>query len=522
MKKMFLLLAMCLYISCGLYAAPADSSLLVVTTTHGKIQGTYENDISVWRGVHYAKPPVGALRFRDPQPLDNWTGIQKTTEYGAICPQMRRAMREVQPQNEDCLFLNVWSPAADGKKRPVMFWVHGGGFLAGSGSANLYDGAELAKNGDVVVVTINYRLGPLGFLYFKDLKGGNEFDNNLGIKDQVAALKWVKENIAAFGGDPDAVTIFGESAGGVSVLTLMTLPSAKGLFGKVIAESGPPDDLWTPQIATDITKRYLAILHISPDSISRLRAVPVDTLSSALEVLMHELISKPSLIKTFAPTIDGSYIPTGLLDAVKQGRADNIPLLIGTNRNEANLFAMKRLNMAPKSAKELAPYMTKIKPETRNAILATYKNYPHRSGVLDLMTDGIFTVPTIRLASEQSKHSATYMYRFDWCSTPLKMVGLRACHGLEIPFVFGTFRSGTGKMLSTMANKKVIARVSKQIQTAWLSFVRTGNPGAQQLANWKKYDAAEHPTLIFDKTTTLATDPNGLQRKAWADVNIFE
>ena len=222
--------------------APLDSNSLVVQTHQGKLRGTMDKNICVWRGVRYAKAPVAELRFHAPQQVESWSGVKNATEFGASAPQVKNSLVGDELKSEDCLFLNIWSPAADGKKRPVMFWIHGGGFVIGSGSASLYNGVNLANHGDVVVVTINYRLGSLGFLYFETeaaRKAG--FENNLGMKDQIAALQWVKENISAFGGDPNQVTIFGESAGGTSVETLLACPAARGLFKGAIAESGPAD-----------------------------------------------------------------------------------------------------------------------------------------------------------------------------------------------------------------------------------------------------------------------------------------
>lgn len=230
---------------------------LVVETKQGRLRGETDRNSCVWRGIKYAE----AERFGVPKPVKHWEGVKDVTEFGVIAPQAKSSITPDGLQGEDCLFLNVWSPAADGKKRPVMFWIHGGGFVIGAGSAPLYYGNNLSNNGDVVVVTINYRLGPLGFLYFKnEVCGKDSVENNLGIRDQIAALQWVKENIAAFGGNPDNVTIFGESAGGTSVETLLSVNSAKGLFHRAIAESGPPAIIWSPEIAMSVTKKFCSIL----------------------------------------------------------------------------------------------------------------------------------------------------------------------------------------------------------------------------------------------------------------------
>jgi len=503
--------------------AGVDTSALLVKTAQGLVKGTTSQGICIWKGIPYAKAPVGNLRFRDPQPADNWTGVKDATAFGPVALQMKRVLIGNEKQSEDCLFLNVWSPAADGKKRPVMVWIHGGGFVGGSGSQDLYDGAQLSKKGDLVIVSMNYRLGPLGFLYFNDLPGSKgNFDSNLGIKDQVAALKWVKENIAAFGGDPAQVTIFGESAGGISVETLMSIPATQGLFKRAIVESGPAGDVWSPVLATRLTNIFLKELNISTDSLSKLRNVPADSISTAMLRLMKAMKADPTLPKTCAPTVDGSYIPHDLLTAIQSGQSKGVDLLIGTNKDEANLFAMKRLKMAPINEEQLKPYMVRFKAEDQNKLKAAYKGYPSKSSILALITDGIFTMPSARFAELQSAHANTYMYRFDWASKPIKAVGLGACHGIELPFVFGSFNTKLGKKILLFADTKRIHELSNEIQQDWINFARTGNPNNPGTDNWKKYEPSVRTTLIFDKKNYTCTDPNCDQRKAWGTLNIFE
>ena len=504
-------------------AATTDTSRLIVKTEQGLVRGALTENVFVWKGIRYAKAPVGALRFSAPQQPDNWTGVKDATAFGLVATQMRRGLVGKTPQGEDCLSLNIWSPGADGKKRPVMFWIHGGGFIGGAGSSDLYDGTQMVQKGDVVLVTINYRLGPLGFLYFNDLPGGKgNFDNNLGIRDQVAALKWVKQNIAAFGGDPNAVTIFGESAGGISVETLMALPEAKGLFKKAIVESGPAGDVWSPATATRFTKLFLNELRVPTDSLAKLRTIPVDSFNSAMVRLFKIIKADPTLPKTMAPTVDGSYLPVDLLTAIKNGTSGNVDLLIGTNHDEATLFALKRLQMAPVTEAQLKPYMVRFKTDEQKRLIEAYKNYPSRNGILELITDGIFTMPSVNFAELQSAHAPTYMYRFDWTSQPLKWVGLRSCHGLELPFVFGTFKTSLGKKVLLLSNHKKIFRISAEMQQAWINFAKTGNPNYNSSADWKPYNASARNTLIFDKKNYTCTDPKCDQRKAWGTLNIFE
>jgi para-nitrobenzyl esterase len=516
----------CLIGGLSVHTFAADNNTLVgstVTTRQGLVRGTTQDSVCVWRGIPYAKQPVGDLRFRAPQAPESWSGIKEATVFTHVAPQTRRATKETIKQGEDCLSLNVWSPAADGKKRPVMVWLHGGGFLVGSGGSPLYDGINLAKNGDVVVVTINYRLGALGFLYFDEIKGNKSgFDNNLGIRDQVAALQWVKENIAAFGGDPDMVTIFGESAGAVSVLTLLNVPSAKGLFKRAIVESGSPEFLWQPKTATELTVRYMKMLGISPDHIEDLKTVNKDTLVFVMDRLISQLMHEPTTVKILWPTIDGIFIPGDLMSAIAAGRAAGVDVMIGTNKDEATLLALKRIGITPKNAEGLAPYLANIDSSARRQLTSTYKNYPHKRGVMDMTTDGIFVMPSIKFSEVQTTYASTYMYRFDWSSPLLKMVGLRACHGLELPFVFGTLDKGPGKLFAIGASKKTIRRISQQMQQSWINFARYGNPNGSSPAVWEKYNSTNRYTMIFDKKSYVSNDPSDFHRKAWGNLSIFK
>lgn len=499
-----------------------DTGRLVVSTKQGLLEGIKENGVSVWKGIPYAKAPIGDLRFKAPQPAENWTGVKKADKFGNIAMGYKRSKKDQQEQSEDCLFLNIWSPAADAKKRPVMFWIHGGGFISGSGSSDLYDGAHLANKGDVVVVTINYRMGPFGFLYFDGLPNHEGFENNLGIKDQVAALKWVHDNIASFGGDPNNVTIFGESAGAISVQTLMAVPSAKGLFQKAIAESGAPKNIWGPEFSSAFTKRYLQLVGVDTAHLEKLKTINADTMAVAMRKLLDMICIEATPNKTIAPTLDGSFLPQNLMEAIQSGSAANVPLLIGTNKDEATLFALKSLNMAPRTAKGLIPYVSRFSPEQQKNLLSAYKNYPHKSGVLSIITDGVFAMPSMQFAALQSEKAPTYMYRFDWSSTPLNIAGLRACHGVELPFVFGNFNTRVGKLVLLMAKKKDIYKIADEMQQAWINFARTGNPNSSNAVNWMVYNVNQRSTLIFNRKQSTVNDPDASRREAWGALNIFE
>lgn len=499
-----------------------DSTSLVVQTAYGQLRGTTDKDVLVWKGIPYAAAPVGPLRFKSPVKPAVWNDVKTAVEFGPTAPQTGSVFTEGGAQDEDCLYLNVWSPGTDAKKRPVMVWIHGGGFVVGSGSTDLYNGAKLSATGDVVVVTINYRLGILGFLHFDEKQSANgEFENNLGIRDQIAALQWVKENIAAFGGDPTQVTIFGESAGGTSVETLLACKDARNLFTRAIAESGPAAILWQPSTAQDLTTRYLAYLGISADSLHLLKTLPVDTLEAAQELLMDYMIKKTPN-KVFSPTIDGKLLTTDIFQCLSPVQSGNVSVMIGTNKDEATMFASKRLKMAPDNAKDLErEFFYVLKPEEQKRITAAYKSYPRKRAVLDLLTDAVFRIPAIRLAECQSMHAPVYMYRFEYSSFLLNLSGKRSFHGLEIPFVFGNTDGKIGRILSLISTKKNTATLTQSMQTAWLNFARYGTPNGTGEEVWKPFNTNERATMVFDKKTRLVLDPDAEQRMAWEGVKYY-
>ncbi|MDF2789648.1 MAG: carboxylesterase, partial [Neobacillus sp.] len=302
----------------------------IVESAYGKLQGEQINGVFTWKGIPYAKPPVGPLRFRAPELPYSWEGIRDATSFGPVAPQSQREIMEffgndISNMSEDCLYLNVWSPAADDKKRPVMIWIHGGAFVSGSGSSSWYDGASFAAQGDVVVVTINYRLDIFGFLHLGEI-GGEEYatSGNCGIQDQVAALQWVRENIAAFGGDPNNVTIFGESAGAMSIGVLLGFPSAQGLFHKAILQSGAAANVHSSEKAIKIAGQLLATLQVEPSNLSNLEELPVEQLIQA-----SDLVPPMSL----GPVIDGVSLPRHPEEAIADSSAKDVTILIGTNKD---------------------------------------------------------------------------------------------------------------------------------------------------------------------------------------------
>ncbi|MCG3165218.1 MAG: Para-nitrobenzyl esterase [Bacteroidia bacterium] len=507
------------FISVAFYFSKAvnpDTTGLIVATHQGLLRGTTDNDVRVWRGVRYAQPPIGELRFKAPQPLSFQQGITDATAFGTVSPQTVLTMGSSEKQSEDCLFLNIWSSKKKTEKKPVMFWIHGGGFSIGSGSDEMYNGSRLSKNGDVVVVTFNYRLGPFGFLYLDHLKNDSlPFENNLGLRDQVAALKWVNENIASFGGDPDNITIFGESAGANSVLALLASPDAKGLFQKAIVQSAASVGQTSIENAKKMTAEYLQLLNITTDNISRLFTISADSLLAASDRLFEKVIAEVGDLITFAPVSGTDFLPFDPEVAIAKGFASGIPVMIGTNKDEANLFSKSKPALIKPEVETVNKYMRSTgKAECINEITCLYPEYPSPRAILSMITDGIFQIPAYKIADAQSNFASAYSYRFDWTSLPIRLIGLGACHGLELPFIFSSFQSDAGKRIMQASSNRKVKNMSKQMQNAWINFARTGKPGSETRI-WPEYNTQTRPTLIFDNTIKIVSDPIAKLRQGW-------
>jgi len=398
---------------------------ITVETTHGPVRGERLAGHQRFRGIPYAAPPVGALRFAAPQPPKPWQDARDAGEYGdsAVQPKSPLPGMTVGPQSEDCLSLNIFTPAADGARRPVLFWIHGGGFVTGGSSQALYEGRALVERGDVVLVTVNYRLGVLGYLDLPELDGATA---NAGQLDQIAALRFVRDNIERFGGDPRNVTIFGESAGGMAVSALLAMPAARGLFHKAIAQSGAAAATLDRDTAAQVTDTWLRHLGLTRATAAGLRDKTSGELLAAQLATTGEL-RHARIFLVNAPVVDDDSLPIHPLRAVREGAAADIPFMTGTTRDEWRLFEMPSLMKDLDAAgivKRLAPQLPEVADVER--LVAIYAEVrgenPARSDEakaihLALQTDRLFRVPAIRLAEAQSAHQpATFMYRFDWTS----------------------------------------------------------------------------------------------------------
>ncbi len=489
---------------------------MIVATRSGKVEGIERNGVHVFRGIPYATPPVGALRWRPPQPEQPWDGVRDATQFSAQSAQTEFAMTammgaEQPPNSEDSLYLNVWTPACDDVRRPVMFWIHGGAFIWGAGDTPWYDGTNFARHGDVVVVTLNYRLGPFGFMHLGDLFPELDGSGNLGLLDQIAALEWVRDCIGAFGGDPQHVTIFGESAGGASVGTLLGTPSARGLFTGAIPQSGAASWTSTREHATKVASTIVRNLGVKPGDLDALLAVSTaDILRAQPDFRENGVNSLP-----FQPTVDGITLPEPPLDAITRGNAAGVHVLTGTNRHEMTLFRVADTSLGSLGEDGVRERLRRVVGEQADAIFETYRKIrPDASSQelwLDLATDVVFRIPAIRLLEAQATHAPVWSYLFTW-ETPVFGGMLKSTHALEIPFVFDNLDPDTEIFTGTSPDRQVIADA---MHRAWIAFARSGDPNHSGLPTWPRYDTETRATMRFDTTIEVVNDPLGVERAAF-------
>ncbi len=420
--------------------------------------------------------------------------------------------------------MNVWTPRSDNARRPVMVWIHGGAFILGSGATSLYAGERLAKRGDVVVVTINYRLGALSFLNWQSICDREDRPpTNLGIRDQVAALEWVRDNIEAFGGDSGNVTVFGESAGAMSIGTLLGVPAARGLFHKAILQSGAAHNISTEDKAARVAEYFIDALEVHDPTPEKLLDLPVTQLMQAQARTTFRIGLEDGMM-AWQPSIDGDLIPEQPLLAIDRGDVADIPILIGTNRDEFKLFTFadrNRMNDTQfvERVRRIAHRAGADEDRIVERLMGTYGT---RTGERDpganqrwvtLQSDRIFHYPATRLADAQSVHQPnTYSYLFEW-RLPLLGKALGACHGLEIPFVFGTLRAGV--MRAGLVADRTIGPLSDSMQRAWSSFARSGKPELGDGSEWPAYEHQQSYTMSLGTGRNVLRDPHEAAREFW-------
>lgn len=471
-----------------------------VSTTGGSVDGVLRDGVSAWLGLPYAAAPVGALRFCAPQPVVPWSGVRPAHRFAGAATQSTSLTSRAKPLGaavgEDCLYLNVYSPAADDGRRPVLIWIHGGAYTSGSGA--LYSGGHLAALGDIVVVTVNYRLGIFGFV---DLASAidAEVPANLGIRDQVAALEWVRENIGAFGGDPDRVTVAGESAGSVSVSLLLCAPSARGLFRSAIMESGSYSLVHGEQVRTEVAARYIVELGLTSGDGSALWELPAARLLAAQEVVDKAF---PGTVAA-APWFDGELVPGSLAKAQAAVRPE-VAVLAGTNHDEVTLFQRLPGDIVPWQRRAIEARLRVAMGDTQTTDLLG--RYPDTGeGNRALGTDFNFGMATLHFAERHvTAGGHAYYYRFD-AAVPL----LGATHAAELAYLW----DWKGIPAFVLRGFPTAAR-----QSHWVSFVRDGEPGA----DWPAFELPERATKIFDPTgDRVASDPSSYRRAGWGGMDVM-
>jgi len=503
----------------------------IVSTRYGRLEGEEQDGLTVFKGVPFAAAPAGVRRWLAPQKPAPWTGVRDARRFGAaahqnpVTNQALAAMKIEQAHAEDCLNLNLWTPGVDSARRPVMVWIHGGGFTIGAGSQEVYNGSFLARRGDVVVVTINYRLGPLGFLRLNDVTGGRiPSSGNEGLLDQVAALEWVRDNIAEFGGDPDNVTIFGESAGGMSVGALLAMPLARGLFHKAIAQSGSCDTVSSVARANRTAQRVLVKLGVAADDIDAIRALPVAQLLTGVCGPDGKTPDR-ELGMAYQPVVDGTVIPRELIEMVTQGSAAGVAVMVGSNLEEWKLFSAldPRTNQVDRAG--LIKWLSKrLTVDFASSVVATYERARAAAGASIALpelysaieTDRVFRMPGVRLAEILGRREPrVYNYLFTWRSPAMGGV-LGSCHALEIGFVFGT--NHLVGMNHFAGEGPAADKLAGEMQDAWLAFARDGDPGCASLGAWPGYTEERRATMLFGETSRVADAPFDEERRAWDGV----
>jgi para-nitrobenzyl esterase len=503
--------------------------VVVVVTSLGPIEGSERDRHLAFLGIPFAAPPLASLRFRAPEPHAPWSPTLETKTFRAAAPQGFEFAPGVKidgPQSEDCLYLNVFTPAADSRKRPVMFWVHGGAFTVGTAGVELYDGGALASRGDVVVVTANYRVGALGFGVLPESTGWGA-RANLGLLDLVAALRWVRDNIASFGGDPENVTLFGESAGGTCVSLLTVMDEASGLFRRAIVQSGTgPVRLARLDRAAETGGRLLYELGLTAAQSERLQSISLPELMRAQAVVEADAATWPH----FYPVLDGLTFKEHPRDSLAAGKAKHIPLLIGTNRDEWNLFAAPEVaawgrplakadavdslaSKLPRAARERALGMLEVYRASRAA-----RGLPQDARALLRALEGDlrFRIPSLRWAEAHvASGGSTFMYLFTYGSPGLRGA-LGACHALEIAFVFGTLTAPNQERFAGKGPE--VQALSRRMMDAWLAFARTGEPADSPWGAWPRYELERRATMRIDLQSELVTAPFDEERLAWDGV----
>ncbi len=500
-----------------------EGAPVTVETSYGRVRGTDVAGIKTFKGIPYGASTAGRNRFKPPVAPAKWTGVRDALAYGPSAPQREPGVgRNASPiavaaaglpaESEDCLVLNVWTPAlGDGRKRPVMFWCHGGGFTTGSGSSPVTEGANLARRGDVVVVTINHRLNILGFTALEEA-GGSEFagSGDAGMLDIVFALQWVRENIARFGGDPGTVMIFGQSGGGRKVSTLLAMPSAKGLFHRAIIESGATLKLVEREQGARVAHELMSTLGIPKGQARELQKLPLDKIMGAYFQVVRRM-NVDQMTQGFSPLVDGTFIPSHPFHPVASSVSADVPVMLGSTRTELTSSAQPA-DFELSDAEMRSRIRGLIGAHANTAIDVYQKANPGASAsdiYFLIASDHRYSGPVMKIAERRAAlgKGPVYLYYFRW-ETPVDGGRLKSPHTIEIPFAFDNVKAAARL---TGGGPEAIA-LADRVSDTWIAFARTGDPNTSKLPRWTPFNATDRPTMVIDNESRLVNDPIREQR----------
>jgi para-nitrobenzyl esterase len=501
----------------------AQGDSLVAETTYGRVRGAEVNGIKVFKGIPYGASTAGKNRFMPPAAPAKWSGVRDALNYGPSAPQSEPGARRtpsaiavaaagLPAESEDCLVLNVWTPAVhDNRKRPVMFWCHGGGFASGSGSSPVTEGSNLARRGDVVVVTVNHRLNVLGFTSLEEV-GGPEFasSGDVGMMDIAAALRWVRDNIAEFGGDPNTVMIFGQSGGGRKVATLLAMPSARGLFHRAIIESGATLRLVEPAQGTRVARELMSTLGIARDRVRDLQTVPLDRLMSAYFEVVRRM-NVDQMTQGFSPLVDGTVVPQHPFHPTASAVSADVPVMLGSTRTELTSSAQEADFSLTDAA--MRARIRQLLGSHADEAIRVYQNANPGATSSDIYfliaSDYRYSGPVMKIAERRAAlgRGPVYLYYFRW-ETPVQGGRLKSPHTIEIPFAFDNVMAATRL---TGGGPEAMALADK-VSDTWIAFARTGNPNQPKMPRWPAFNATDRPTMVFNTESRVVNDPIKEQR----------